>query len=140
MVRTTAVLEFKVPLMVIEKLPVGVPVGDKLAERQPARRSSASIRPAAASLGRESQRLNPLAARAGVRSPRGRKRQRAARPMIPIMSPVMGRSGHLPVGPRPDPRGHDDVKVVLIVTDTLLGDVPFGVTLVEENAQVEPGG
>jgi len=56
------------------------------------------------------------------------------------MSPVMGRSGHLPVGPRPDPRGHDDVKVVLIVTDTLLGDVPFGVTLVEENAQVEPGG
>jgi len=117
---------------------VGVPVGDKVAERQPAS-SSASTRPAA-SLGKENQCLKPPPARAGSRSGMGRKRQRAARPTIPIMSPIMGESGHLPVGPRPDPRGHDDVKVVLIVTDTLLGDVPFGVTLVEENAQVEPGG
>jgi hypothetical protein len=44
------------------------------------------------------------------------------------------------VGPRPDPRGHDDVTVVLMVSDTVAGDVPFGVTPVDENAQVEPAG
>ena len=83
-VRTTAVLEFRVPSMVIEKLPVGVPVGDKVPERQPpSSRSSASIKPAI-SLGRESHRLYPLAAGAGEWSPRGRKRQRATRPTSPI--------------------------------------------------------
>src|SRR3974377_2055312 len=64
-VRTTAGLEFRVPSMVIEKLPVGVPVGDKVPERQPpSSRSSASIRPAT-SLGRGSHRPYRLAAAAG---------------------------------------------------------------------------
>jgi hypothetical protein len=46
----------------------------------------------------------------------------------------------LPIGPRGAPRGHDDVRVVKMVNFTLTGEAPFGVTLVDENEHVEPGG
>ena len=37
-------------------------------------------------------------------------------------------------------RGGEEVKVVLMLNLTLTGDEPFGVALVDENAQVEPVG
>ena len=46
--------------------------------------------------------------------------------------------GSFRMGPGSGP-GKDEVLVVLMVSDTLAGE-PFGVTLVEENEQVEPAG
>jgi len=44
------------------------------------------------------------------------------------------------MGPRGDPRGQEDVRVVMRVKCTLAGEVPFGATPVDENEQVEPTG